>query len=550
MGNITTQAANAQIFRFEGYTLDLRRGCVHAGEREIELRPKSFETLRYLVENAGRLVSKDELIKAVWPNVTVADESLARCVSDVRLALCDSDQRIIKTLLRRGYLFAAPVSVGITEGSVAADRPAAIAAGQRKPLPGSNGETEPRSLPRLSLVVLPFVNLSGDPGQDYLVDIITEGLTAYLSRIRDSFVIARTTAFTYKGKVVDIKQIGQELGVRYVLEGSAQQSGARVRVNAQLVDADTSAQLWSDRFDSDRVDLLEMQDAIITRLARALAIELAAVEAARISRTRLTKLDAEDFALRGEAVFLAYGVYRDGAEAGYDLCERALEIDPDNVRALSILAEKFATRVTTKQSIDREGDIRRAEELVSRALIVDPNSCHAHQANSRVLLAQRRTEEAMVEAERSLSLNPGFIPAYRNLCLAALYLGRAGEVIECADKAMRLSPLDPYQAFFHVFKAIGYFMLRRDGDAIGSLRRAVANVPEFPAAVSWLASVLALKGCEAEARDVLKRYFGLRGAKTRTIAQWKALEPSDNPVYLAARERWYNGLRKAGMPED
>jgi len=548
---MATQAANVDIFRFERYTLDLRRGCLHAGDREIELRPKSFEMLCYLVENAGRLISKDELIKAVWPNVTVADESLTRCVSDVRLALGDADQRIIKTLLRRGYLFAAPVSAGVPESSVTpASRPARPAAGSQKPLPGSEGEAERRSLPRLSLVVLPFVNLSGDPTRDYLADVITEGLTAYLSRIRNSFVIARTTAFTYKGKAADAKQIGRELGVRYVLAGSAQQSGMQVRVSAQLIDTDTSAHLWADQFDDDSADLLAMQDAIVTRLARALEIELAAVEAARISRTRLTKLDAEDFALRGEAIFLAYGVYRDEAEPGFVLCERALQIDPDNVRALSILAERFATRVIMKQSIDREADTRRANELASRALAVDPNSYHAHQAKARVLLAQRRIEEAIVEARRSLSLNPGFIPAYRNLCVAAMYLGRREQIIEYADKAMRLSPLDPYLAFFHLFRAIGCFMLQRDDDAIVSLRHAVANDPEFPNAVAWLAALLALTGHEAEARDALKHYFLIRGAKTKTIAQWKSLANSENPVYLATRERWYEGLRRAGMPEE
>jgi TolB-like protein/Tfp pilus assembly protein PilF len=548
---MATQAAKVDIFRFEGYTLDLRRGCLHAGDREIELRPKSFEMLCYLVENAGRLISKDELIRAVWPNVTVADESLTRCVSDVRLALGDADQRIIKTLLRRGYLFAPPVSAGIPESSSAsASRPAGLAVGPQNPLTSSEGEPTRPSLPRLSLVVLPFVNLNGDPAQDYLADVITEGLTAYLSRIRNSFVIARTTAFTYKGKAVDTKQIGRELGVCYVLAGSAQQSGMRVRVSAQLIDTATSTHLWADQFDADHSDLLEMQDAIITRLARALEIELTAVEAARISRTRLTKLDAEDFALRGEAIFLTYGVYRGEAEPGFDLCERALQIDPENVRALSILAERFATRVTMKQSIDREADTRRADELAARALAADPNSYHAHQAKARALLAQQRIEEAVVEARRSLSLNPGFIPAYRNLCVAAMYLGRPEETIEYADKAMRLSPFDPYLAIFHLFRATGCFMLQRDDDAIVSLKHAVANSPEFSTALAWLAAVLALTGREAEARDALKRYFLIRSTNTKTIAQWKSLAYSDNPAYLAARERWYEGLRRAGMPEE
>jgi TolB-like protein len=320
--------AGERIFRFEGYTLDLRRGCLHAADREIELRPKSFEMLRYLVENAGRLISKNELIEAIWPNVAVADESLTRCVSDVRLALGDADQRVIRTLPRRGYLFAASVStLAGEERPTLALRPNEVITGADK---SPTAVTPAR--PRLSLVVLPFVNLGGDPAQDCWADVVTEGLTAYLSRIRGSFVIARTTAFAYKSKAIDVKQIGAELGVRYILEGSMQHSGTRVRVGARLIDADIGVHLWADQFDADQTDPLQMQDAIVTRLARTLEIELAAVKAARISQARVTSLDAEDLALRGEAIYLAYGAYRDEAGAGVDLCEQALTIDPRNVR--------------------------------------------------------------------------------------------------------------------------------------------------------------------------------------------------------------------------
>ena len=334
------------------------------------------------------------------------------------------------------------------------------------------------------------------------------------------------------------------------IRASAQQAGTRVRVSAQLVSADSGAHLWADQFDADRADLLQMQDAIVTRLARALEIELAAVEAARISRTRPASPDAEDMAVRGEAIFLAHGVDRDEAEAGFELCERVLEIDPNNVRALSILAEKIATRVTTLQSTDRDADIRRADELASRALRSDANSYHAHHARAQVLMAQRRPEEAIAAAQRSLKLNPGFIPAYRNLCTAHFYLGRAPEVIEYADKAIRLSPFDPYLAVFHHCRAIGCLMLHQDDDAITGFRRAVATNPEFPVAVVWLAAALALTGQEAEARDTLEHYFLISGTKTRTIAQWRSLLYWHHPTYLAFRERFYEGLRKAGMPEE
>lgn len=542
-------AASEKTFFFEGYKLDLRRGCLRKHEREIELRPKSFEVLRYLVENAGRLVPKDELIEAIWPNVAIADESLARCVSDVRMALADSEQRIIKTLPRRGYLFAAPVSLTTCESPLAGNSRTSTGIIDDETT-AIRARTATHAAPRFSLVVLPFANLSGDPAQGYLADVITEGLTTYLSRIRDAFVIARSTASTYKGKSVDVRRIGQELGVRYVLEGSEQHTDARVRVSAQLIDVVTGAHLWADRFDADRADLLQMQDDIVTRLARALQIELAAVEAARIPWMPQSKPNAEDLALRGEAIFLRYGPSRGELEEAFDLCERALDIEPNNVRALSILAERYATRLTGMQSTDREADVRRADEFASRALAADPNSYHAHHAKARSLVAQKRADEALIEAERSLRLNPSFIPTYLDFCQASLALGLPEKTIEYADRAMRLSPPDPYLYVFYAQEGLAHIMLCRDDRAVSCLRLAVANNPRFPSPVAYLAAALALTGQDVEARETLKQYLALPGAKTRTVAGWRAMAYSDNPIYLAFRERIHEGLRKAGMPEE
>jgi tetratricopeptide (TPR) repeat protein len=214
-----------------------------------------------------------------------------------------------------------------------------------------------------------------------------------------------------------------------------------------------------------------------------------------------------------------------------------------------MLADKFATRVNSHQSSDREADIRRAHELASRALRSDANSYHAHHARARVLLAERRPEQAIAAAQRSLKLNPGFIPAYHNLSTANIYLGRAQEAIDYADKAMRLSPFDPYLAALHVTRGMGCFMLHQDDDSIQSLRRAVADDPEINVGVAWLAAVLALTGEEAEARDTLERYLLIPSVNTRTIARWTSLAYWHNPRYLAFRERFYEGLRKAGMPE-
>jgi TolB-like protein len=403
--------------------------------------------------------------------------------------------------------------------------------------------------PRLSVVVLPFSNLTGDAAQDYLGDVITEELTTSLSRIPHSFVIARSTAFTYKGKAVDVKQIGRDLGVRYILEGSQEQGGNRVRVNAQLIDADTGAHLWADQFDADRTDLLDMQDRIATRLSRALQIRLIEVDAARVARTHPGDADAEQLAMRCQAVLV--GAHPGSVEAlgGYSLCERALERDERNVRALVSLSFKFTDRILSEQSPDRESDVRQASELVSRALATDPNDYGAHFAKAEILLGQQRFEEAIVEAERSLALNPSFVSAYIALSVASSFLGRPQEALDYADKAMRLSPRDPNLYAFYLNKGFALSLLDQDDQAIGWLRRAVAAAPQWPLPQVLLAAALSLTGHESEARDVLNRYLSLTWTRARTIAQFKEQMPSNNPLFLAFAARFVEGLRKAGMPD-
>ena len=221
----------------------------------------------------------------------------------------------------------------------------------------------PLAASRLSIVVLPFANLSGDPAQDYLADALTDELTTALARLRDSFVIARNTAFTYKGKPVDAKAIGKDLGVRYVLEGSVQPSGNQMRVNAQLIDADSGAHLWADQFDTPRADLLQMQDEIVTHLARAMELQLPEVEAARLKRTPAANPDAEDLALQCTAAILKGGITGKEADAGFRLCEQALAVDPNNVLALSILSIKYWLPVALGRSADPKADLKRARRI-------------------------------------------------------------------------------------------------------------------------------------------------------------------------------------------
>jgi adenylate cyclase len=423
-----------------------------------------------------------------------------------------------------------------------------IAAGIWLAVRPARGPEMSATTPRLSIVVLPFANLSGDPAQDYLADVLTEELTTSLSRISGTFVIARSTAFTYKGKPLDVKQIGRDLGVRYVLEGSEQHSGNQVRVNAQLVDVETGAHLWADQFDADRGDLLRMQDEIVTRLARAMQIQLVAVDAARVTRTRPGNLDAEDLALRCEA-----GIYNSVGPAefaaAFSLCDRALNIDNSNVLALSHLAMMHIIPVVEARSTDPQADIRQADELVSRALALDPNFYAAHFAKAYVLMGQNRTQEAVIEGERSLALNPSFIDAYAALCAANNFLGRPDRALELADKAIRLSPRDPFLRVLYHMKGWALFMKQQDDQAIEWLRRAEGGTV-FTELI--LASALALTGRQAEARETLKRYATMTGATTTTIGQLRKqqLSLANNPTWVAYNERLFEGLRKAGMPEE
>ena len=268
--------------------------------------------------------------------------------------------------------------------------------------------TKPAQAAHLSLVVLPFTNLSGDPAQDYLADALTDELTTSLARIPKSFVIARNTAFTYKGKAIDAKAIGKDLGVRYVLEGSVQPSGNQVRVNAQLIDADTGAHLWADQFDTPRADLLQMQDEIITRLGRAMELQLTEVEAARLKRTPPANPDAEDLALQCTAAILKGGITGQEAEAGFRLCEQALHADPNNVIALSVLSIKYWLPVALGRSADPKGDLKRGDELVSQALALDPSFAPPHLSKAVILSIQGRNDEAITENERDC-LGPGLV---------------------------------------------------------------------------------------------------------------------------------------------
>ena len=419
--------------------------------------------------------------------------------------------------------------------------------------PASVAAKGPAEAARLSIVVLPFANLSGDPGQDYLVDALTDEVTTSLARIRDSFVIARNTAMTFKGKPVDAKAIGKDLSVRYVLEGSVQPSGDRMRVNAQLIDAGTGAHLWAEQFDTPRADLLQTQDAIVTHLARAMDLQLVRAEGARVKRAAAANRDAEDLALQCVAGQWKAGGIGKEADAAYALCEQALAIDPNNVRALVQLGWKFFQPAQSGVSGDPKGDLERADELVSKALALDPDWTWPHVLKGNILGFQACYQEAVAEHERALALDPSNVEAAASLGFDYMRFGEFDKSFEYFDKAIRASPHDPWLAHLYGGKAFANFGLKNYDQAIEWARQAIAVNPNYTQYIhATLVAALALAGHDAEAREALQRYLALPSTgPLKTIAAWKAYYSAQggDPPRVDANERTYDGLRKAGMPE-
>lgn len=400
--------------------------------------------------------------------------------------------------------------------------------------------------PRLSIVVLPFANFGGNPDQEYFVDGITESLTTDLSRISGAFVIARNTAFTFKNKPMDARVIGRELGVRYVMEGSVQSSGDRIRVNAQLIDATTGAHLWAERFDKPRADIFDMQDEITTRLARMVGVELVAAESRRAERERPGSMDAVDLALRGWAI-LNEPLSLRGHRAACDLFEQALRRDDRNVEALIGLATHHSDEVRTFASTNRDEQLRIAETAVTKALELAPRNALAHLVYGNVLHVSGATERSLREFEFAIMLDRNLAWAHANAGFAKVLLGRAEEAEADLMNAIRLSPRDPGLDRWHALLGIADLFLGRLGSALDRLRKSIEMNPNVALVHFFLAAASALSGRTAEASTA--REAGLRLDPNFTVARFRNERRSQNSKFLAQRERIYEGLSLAGVPE-
>ena len=415
--------------------------------------------------------------------------------------------------------------------------------------PAATSISQPLVAPRLSIVVLPFANLSNDPEQQYFADGITEDVTTDLSRLENMFVISRNTAFTYRSKPIDTKQIGRELGVRYAMEGSVRRSGGHVRVNAQLIDAGTDAHLWAERFDGDMGDLFALQNEITSRIANALNIELIAAEAARPTEHP----DALDYIFRGRAALLKPESPDSYAEA-MSLFEHALALDPQSVEAQTRLAGLLASRVLFGLSDSRTADLARADQLIGRALAASPRYALAHEVKGQVLSARNRWVEAIPEYETALASNPNLLGALNSLAWCKLYAGSIEEVIPLAQQAIRRSPRDSHLGTWYSTIGNAHLLQSQPDKAILWLEKARNAAPAKPFNDSALAAAYALSGDLDRAAAELAEARKLRGegsfssiAKMKAGGLWESLSPKTRALFEAA---YFAGLRKAGMPEE
>ena len=510
------------ILQFDRFTLDLARCHLRADGQDIELRPKSFEVLRRLVESPERLLSKEEIISAVWPNVVVSDDSLARCMSDIRLALGDAEQRIIKTIPKRGYMFA-----------VAVTRPA-VRAGP--PLPD-----------RPSIAVLPLTNLSGDPQQDYFSDGISEDIVTSLSKFAGLFVIARHSSFRYRGANLDARQIGAELGVRYLLLGSVRHDAARVRITAELVDAATSEQLWAEYYDRELTGIFAVQDEVTQKIVGTLVAHISRFEVERAMAKPPGAFSAYDCWLRGSAIMRSSHGDPTGQKitAARVFFEQAIAADANYAPPVHGLASTcHAAWIEPYEALAAEYQQRATQErglkLAQKSVELDPHLPDARVALAHSLRWLHRPEESQAEFARAYELNPNLVD-YR-YGLALIHWGRLEEGLGHLERIMRLDPFHPPAC--QTFLGNAYYFIGRYSEAIESLRAAARRLPTFRPTFVWLAATAAQLCNHEEAREAMT--VVLRRDPAFTTGRWLELHRF---ARQADTDRVAEGLRKAGFPD-
>lgn len=558
----------ASTFRFAGFELDAHRRTLRRSGADVELRPLAFDALAWFVRHPGYVVSKDELIAAVWPGQVVTDDSIARCISDIRRALGDVAQTVIKTVPRRGYTLAVPVEIdgpgsGIPEPAGLAPRKSSIrsrswflGAGvallcialawvtwdMRHPETGA-------ARPGLSIVVLPLASVGGDPAQDRLAAALTDEITVDLSRIPETFVIARATADSYRGRSVDARQVGRELGVRFVLDGGLVRLGESVRLTLQLVDSESGRALWADRIDGELADLPALYRQVTGTVARSLDLKLQEVVTAG-ARVRAAA-DLQDLLLQARWLLQFNRATPESVQEARELLERANAREPESALALALLAQTYnidvAQRWLGRRGATREQWLQRADRLSERAFQLDPGDSRVVGARGTAFALAGRSEQAVELLERQIALNRNDASAWFWLGYARCTLGRQDEAIAALAQAHRLSPRDPNLNGIYLVTAAAHLYLGHDREALDWARRSVLERPQHAVAHSWVAAAAANLG-EADAASSALATFR-RLLPSYTIQSFRDEQLCANDLCRSQRERYYAGLAKAGLPD-
>ena len=526
------ELGSAEILLFEGFRLDRRGGVLYRlgqGDAAVPVRlgSRAIGLLGLLAARQGEVVSKDAIIEAVWGGRAIEEAALNVQVSKLRRIL-DQNRRqgsCIETFSRRGYCFVAPVT---RLGEDPQCNPPIL--------------TEPSSYlqQRLSVVVLPFENLSRDPEQRYLADGISDDLTNNLSRFTDLLVISRNTAFTYREKPLDTKRLGRELGVRYVLEGSVRRSANRVRVNAQLIDAEADVQLWADRFDRDLSDLFELQDEVAAAIAGAIEPELLKFERDRVARRPLQTEDAYEFYQRGLWHFYRYT--RDDSVEAQALFRRALAIDPQYPQPTAQLAIALCNAGYLGWADDATLNYVEAYQLARRAVSLDARYPAAHLALGLVCMWTHRPDPAMSSFQEAINLNPSYAAAHVLLGQMHLYRGRPEEAIALAEKGIRLSPKDPRLFVWLPALSGAYYQLGRYAQAVEAGRRSWMLNRNWPAGLRYVVAGLAQLGRIEEAKTALKELKLLNPSLAFVESNLRRLYNDQTAI-----DHILDGLRTAGF---
>ncbi|MBR0827277.1 tetratricopeptide repeat protein [Bradyrhizobium manausense] len=516
-------------YLFEGYAFDTVRRELHRGADVISVAPQVFDLLDYLIRNRERVVSKDDLIAAIWNGRTVSDAALTTRLNVARNVIGDTgeEQRLIKTLPRKGFRFVAPV---VEERGPA--NMATVDNAIEQPKPALALPNKP------SIAVLPFTNLSGDPEQDYFADGMVDEITTALSRFKSLFVIARNSSFTYKGRAVDIKQVGRELGVRYVLEGSVRKAGGKVRIAGQLIDATTGAHLWADRFEGDLSDVFALQDEVTVNVVSVIQPRLLQTEMDIASR-RPNNLSAHDLCLRAQHV---QSWTREGSAESLRLVSRALEIDPRCGFAATLAGECHFRNARHRWEPDQKAEIAEGFRLLRLALTLDGNATLALSMLGRATASFSGDFETAKEmVDRAVSLNPNSFRAWEERGWTYVTAGQPEEAIRSFERRIRLSPFDPLLFATNTGMSVAFNCLGRFDDAVATARKAIRQNPLFPFSYRCLASALAHLGHDAEAEEAVARLLELDPdfRISERVARGDMLKLQ---VYI-------DGLRKAGLPD-